>query len=64
MTKHTVTVQNPIVAPFFQPCVPNGIPQMLQSFDIKSGIHCLSYRDTFEVHQTKVVKEVMSMTSC
>jgi len=28
-------VQNPIIFPFFQPCLPNGIPQMLQSFDKK-----------------------------
>jgi hypothetical protein len=24
-----------IISPFFQPCLPNGIPQMLQNFDKK-----------------------------
>jgi hypothetical protein len=61
VTRHTVMDQNPIIFPLFQPCLPNGIPHMLQNFD-KKWNSLPSYRDTFEVHQPRVIKDVISMT--
>jgi hypothetical protein len=42
----------------FQPSPPNGIPHMLQTFDVKKiGIHCLAYWDKCLFYHTKIVSK-------
>lgn len=45
MTWTIAVVQHPIVYQFFWPFPLLDICHMLQNFCLKSGIHCLSYRD-------------------
>jgi hypothetical protein len=53
MTGHLVVVQDLVVSSFFQPFLPNIIPQILQKCNIKS-IPCSFLQDTLMVLHIQV----------
>jgi hypothetical protein len=57
VTRAIGMMQDPLISPFFWLPPSNIIPQILQNFDVKHGIHCMSYRDKLLAHYTKLSKK-------
>lgn len=57
VTRAIGMMQDTLISPFFWLPTSYSIPQMLQTFDVKHGIPCMSYRDKLLMHHTKLSKK-------